>query len=295
MDSAELSAKGNYAIEEPVNFHLNRPLATFFVDFFYKYTPVTPNQVTLLAMVAGVIAGLFLMAGDRTSIFIGALLFQLSQVLDCVDGQLARRKNMRSAFGRMIDGAGDYIVGIAVFGGIAYRLWSRYEEVQLVTLFPVDRSALLLFLFLTLISTVVHSLSYDYIKTKFYSIISDGVDSTEKEKRDFLRRFDKRPGEVTRVQKFLLSVYKLYTSFQQRIFSLDSFTQVHYQQEERVALYKRLKSFFRLWSWLGPNSHFLWIVLAALFGDMVLAMLMIIFPMNLYFFFMLCYTRRHFR
>ena len=242
-------------------------------------------------MIAGVVAGLFLTGGDQKSLFIGAILFQLSQVLDCVDGQLARLKKMSSEFGRMIDGAGDYIVGIAIFGGITYRLWSRFEEVQLGTHFPVDRPVLLLFLFLTLITTVIHSLSYDYIKTKFSSIITDGEDVTEKEKRDFLRRFQQNKHGNSRFQVFLVSVYKLYTAFQQRIFSLNKFTKIQYQEEERVALYYRLKSLFRLWSWLGPNSHFLWIVLAALFGDVVLSMLMIIFPMNLYFFFMLFYTR----
>ena len=36
MNSAELSARSTYAIEEPVNYYINRPLASFFVDFFYK-------------------------------------------------------------------------------------------------------------------------------------------------------------------------------------------------------------------------------------------------------------------
>lgn len=291
MNEAVFSAQANYAIEEPVNYYLNRPLASFFVDFFFKFTKVTPNQVTFLAMVVGVLAGLQLTGGSRNAFFGGALLFLLSQVLDCADGQLARLKNMSSPFGRILDGAGDYVVGLAIFGGIFYSLWSRYEEIQLITVFPIDRPALALLLVLCLLSSIVHSASYDYIKTKFASILKTGVDDTEKEKQDYLRKIQLQGASEGHRSTFLLKTYKLYTGLQQRLFSLTRFSKIHYTLEEREALFARYRTFLRFWSWSGPNSHYLFIVLAALLGDMVLAVLMIVFPMNLYYLFLLVYTR----
>ena len=291
MNEAVFSAKANYAIEEPVNYFLNRPLAAFFVDFFYKFTHVTPNQVTFLAMVVGVLAGFFLTGGTRAMFFYGALFFQFSQILDCADGQLARLKKMSSPFGRILDGAGDYIVGLAIFGGIFYSLWSRYEEIQLITLFPLEKPLILLFLFLALFSVIIHSLSYDYIKTKFASILKSGIDDTEKEKQDYLRRIQTDPTGKGFTRSFLLSTYKLYTGCQQRIFSLTRMTRIHYTPQEREALYTQLRRFLRLWSWSGPNSHYFLIVLAALVGDPVLSILFIIFPMNIYFVLLLVYTR----
>jgi phosphatidylglycerophosphate synthase len=56
---------------------------------------------------------------------IGALLFQLSTILDCCDGEVARLKFMESAFGEQLDVVLDNVVHIALYAGIA---WASYED-----------------------------------------------------------------------------------------------------------------------------------------------------------------------
>jgi phosphatidylglycerophosphate synthase len=52
----------------------------------------------------------------------GALLLQLSAIIDCVDGDLARVLYKESRFGKWLDLLGDQLVHIAVFAGIGVGL-----------------------------------------------------------------------------------------------------------------------------------------------------------------------------
>jgi phosphatidylglycerophosphate synthase len=59
----------------------------------------------------------------RQRIFIsGAFLLQLSAIIDCVDGDLARALYNESRLGRWFDLVGDQFVHIAVFAGIGFGL-----------------------------------------------------------------------------------------------------------------------------------------------------------------------------
>ena len=97
----------------------NRPSGRFLSKVLIN-TPVTPNIVSIASILTGVIAALFLAEGSYRSALIGAILFQLSAIVDCVDGEIARILFKESPLGRWIDLAGDQIVHISVFAGIAF-------------------------------------------------------------------------------------------------------------------------------------------------------------------------------
>ncbi len=78
-------------------------------------TPITPNQVTTLSLGFGLSAGLFCLKGDYFSIITGAFLFLICYVLDNCDGEVARTKDMRSAFGMRYDTFVDWIVHTCFF------------------------------------------------------------------------------------------------------------------------------------------------------------------------------------
>lgn len=71
--------------------------------FFANFTRFTPNQVTFIHFVIRLGAVGAFCGGTRTSLFSGALLYQLSIILDDVDGKLARVKGMSSASGKYFD------------------------------------------------------------------------------------------------------------------------------------------------------------------------------------------------
>jgi phosphatidylglycerophosphate synthase len=110
--------------DELINTYLLRPLAGLIVALLYR-TPVTPNQVTLASIIAGLIAALLYLGQDATSVAIAGLMVTLKDVLDSADGQLARAKNQYSRIGRFLDSIGDFVVDLAVFAAIG---WSLYHS-----------------------------------------------------------------------------------------------------------------------------------------------------------------------
>jgi len=123
-------------VEDPVNLWLHRPLAYAFVAAVYR-TPITPNQVTFLAMALGVVAAGCWIYGAPTSMVVGGILLWVSAIMDGADGILARAKKMSSAFGRALDGLADMVVGFSTSAaGIVHilRQNTEYPPWALVTL-----------------------------------------------------------------------------------------------------------------------------------------------------------------
>jgi phosphatidylglycerophosphate synthase len=104
-----------------VDRFFNRPLGRFLSKVLI-HTPVTPNQVTVVSMLAGIAGAYYFALGNYTAGIIGALLLQLSALIDCVDGDIARISFKESALGKWLDIALDQVVHVAVFAGIAVGL-----------------------------------------------------------------------------------------------------------------------------------------------------------------------------
>lgn len=109
------------ASDEPINVHLQRPLAGLLTRAVYS-TPVTPNQLSIAGILFGVVGGVFLALRD-TNLPAAALCFYLKDIFDSADGQLARAKQLFSRRGRFLDSIGDFVVDIFLFGGILIFLY----------------------------------------------------------------------------------------------------------------------------------------------------------------------------
>ncbi len=79
------------------------PLASRLVLPLANHTRITPNQISLAAFLVGCGAAWFFFQGDSFSLWMGALLFHFSFVLDCMDGKIARLKGTGSVFGMWLD------------------------------------------------------------------------------------------------------------------------------------------------------------------------------------------------
>ncbi len=88
------------------------------------HTPVTPNQVSVVAFLVA-LGALALLAVGR-NIEAGALI-QISSVIDGVDGDLARAKNMASRFGSVFDAVLDRYADAAIAGGMAWYALERED------------------------------------------------------------------------------------------------------------------------------------------------------------------------
>ncbi|ACY17438.1 CDP-alcohol phosphatidyltransferase family protein [Haliangium ochraceum] len=100
-----------------------RPPAAALV-YLLRPTRVTPNQVTFASLIICALAGAMLLLGDGYLWVLAAMLvFELSFVLDCVDGQLARLRQQSSVLGHLLDFLMDEIKAFLMFGCVAVHLW----------------------------------------------------------------------------------------------------------------------------------------------------------------------------
>lgn len=111
------SGKPTDGIYSNFNRRLCRPLVRLLAHF-----PVTPNEITVVGLVAGVFAAFFFARGSYINYVAGALLFFVSGLIDEVDGMIARIKFLESAFGTWFEGFVDNATYLAIFAGITVGL-----------------------------------------------------------------------------------------------------------------------------------------------------------------------------
>lgn len=83
-------------------------------------TKMTPNQVTLISFAVGLLSAYQFSFGQFWNTLFGAVLLQLSIIIDCVDGELARYTRQFSQLGAWLDAITDRIKEYAVYFTLAY-------------------------------------------------------------------------------------------------------------------------------------------------------------------------------
>jgi 1L-myo-inositol 1-phosphate cytidylyltransferase / CDP-L-myo-inositol myo-inositolphosphotransferase len=111
------------------NRKLSRPLTRWLLQ-----TSLTPNQITALSCVVGLLGALCFFPGGYWGPLLGASLLQCSVVLDCCDGEVARVKLLESPFGDVLDIVCDTMVTIAIFIGIGVAVWKDGASSQALPL-----------------------------------------------------------------------------------------------------------------------------------------------------------------
>jgi CDP-L-myo-inositol myo-inositolphosphotransferase len=77
--------------------------------------PITPNQITILSFVVGILSGV---SFALSHLLLGGILYYLSDVLDGVDGVVARRTGTATTYGAYLDSCLDRYVDVFVVLGI---------------------------------------------------------------------------------------------------------------------------------------------------------------------------------
>ncbi len=100
----------------PISRLINRRVSTRITSVIVKYgVPLTPNQVSIISFLMGVISG-YLFATGRP--LLAGVLAQLSSIVDGVDGELARATGKASRAGGFLDAILDRYADIAVLTGL---------------------------------------------------------------------------------------------------------------------------------------------------------------------------------
>lgn len=91
------------------------------IDRHLVNTRITPNQLTYVMTVAGVLAAPALLVPGIPGAVLGVVMVQLYLLLDCVDGEVARWKKQFSLGGVYLDRVGAYLCDAAVLVGLGLR------------------------------------------------------------------------------------------------------------------------------------------------------------------------------
>jgi phosphatidylglycerophosphate synthase len=107
------------AVDGVVAWFVLRPISRWITRLAWR-TPVSPNQISVVALVIGVAAGPVVALGGRKASVAAAVLLVINVLLDCVDGDLARLTYRTSRLGQWLDTIGDdasllsYLLGLGI-------------------------------------------------------------------------------------------------------------------------------------------------------------------------------------
>jgi archaetidylinositol phosphate synthase len=98
------------------------PAANRLIRVIADFDGLTPNRITGLSLVVGLLNGALFAIGRHPWTVVAGLVVQLSFILDCADGQLSRLRRTNSLYGYYIDKIVDRMKLVAVFLGIAWGI-----------------------------------------------------------------------------------------------------------------------------------------------------------------------------
>ena len=246
------SGRAPIDLVEPVNRYIQDPIAKQIVGFLIN-TPVTPNQVTYFSVLVGFASGYAFSFASPLSLIIGGILLEVTLVLDCVDGQLARAKGMASDWGRLIDGIAGYFAYLAVVVGLI-KGFPEYGQVLKIIAGLI----------------IVRAISYDYCKQSLVTLLLQGYDGVEREIQNTRQKLRTKMSGVLVLYFYYMQVQQLFFRGQWSFLRLAETESRDLQQdltfEERKACYEKIKILLLLWRWNGLDLPLFLLALFAVLG-----------------------------
>ena len=108
---------------EPYAKYIVRPISIYFTWLIVR-SPLSANNITFLQIIVGCLGALFLAFPYNNLPIYGVLLIQISYILDCVDGEVARWKNLESDRGIYLDLICHTIIISLYMFCFGYGLWN---------------------------------------------------------------------------------------------------------------------------------------------------------------------------
>lgn len=138
---------------------------------------IAPNSVTLVSFAIGLLAAFAFALGERWALVFGAILLQVSLVVDCVDGEVARATRRFTAVGAWLDASTDRVKEFVAYAGLA----AGAAAVHGTNLWPLA-------LLMVVLQTTRHMTDYDFsrvqrrreasVPARSVRQASDGVEET---------------------------------------------------------------------------------------------------------------------
>ncbi|MBP1638785.1 MAG: hypothetical protein H6Q17_368 [Bacteroidetes bacterium] len=192
-----------------------RPVG-FQIALLLRSTPVTPNIITIISIFVGVFGCVLFYPDDNLAInLLGFVFLVFANILDCVDGQLARITGIKSKIGRILDGFCGDIWFLTFYTTICLRLIHGNDRVLSAYGYEWGWWAFLI----ALVSAYSHfnqAAMVDYYKTLHLHFLKGGKNSEFEDADSVKRNFQSLDWKKEPVSKFFLKLYHIYTMNQER-------------------------------------------------------------------------------
>jgi len=251
------------------------------VDWLAK-TRVSSLHVTFTYFFVGILAAFLFATGDYGDAVLAVICLQIKNLLDAVDGSLARAKDQKSQLGRFLDSIFDFFINLFVYLAIVYALIWKFE-VSLVI--PLGLAALL--------SATLQCSFFNYYMV-IYRRLKCGDATSRIDESDSMSERSASP-----LLSFCHKIYLLIYGWQDLwMMKLDGFS--HLLNPKTVRLTKTNekllhqtylhKTFLTCVTALGLGTQLLLITIFALLNQLILYFWLIVVVGNLYWLGLIVYT-----
>ena len=186
--------------ENKIDLYFYRPIG-YQIARVLKHTFITPNMVTVTSIFIGAGAGFMFYFDNLIFNLIGIMLLVTANILDCVDGQLARLSGIKSKIGRILDGIAGDIWFIVIYICLALRLTHEFGTAWFFV--PAVLSGL---------SHLIQANITDYYKT-LHLFFESKEKGSEFQNREQIRA---QQQSMKGIRKMFLSLYLIYTAIQEK-------------------------------------------------------------------------------
>ena len=137
----------------PISRYLNRPVSIMISRYLVK-TNITPNFLSFFSFILCCVGAISFFLGEYFYLLLGAILAQVSSIIDGCDGEIARLKFQETEFGGWFDAVLDRYADALLLFGLTYYSYYFISATQ--------KSFLTLFIgFLAIIGTFMNSYTAD--------------------------------------------------------------------------------------------------------------------------------------
>jgi len=253
--------------EEPLDLYFYRIISFLFVKIILPF-PITPNQISIAALIMGLISAVFYAFGTHEAFLIAAVFYAIYYLFDLSDGQVARLKKNGTRIGRIVDGIADYVTHLSIYIGLGIGLGNELNTWLLVLA--------------TMMSLMAQVILFDFYRSRYLEYSLGEVNLFGEDLKQFQQEYEelkRSPGNKT--EKMVYFLYLKYVVVQQFFISKAAKEQKN-KKFDKVDFLKKNKLIVRLWSFMGSSLHITLLIIMSVLNRIDLYLYGILIVINIY-------------
>lgn len=253
--------------EEPLDLYFYRIISFLFVKIILPF-PITPNQISIAALIMGLISAVFYAFGTHEAFLIAAVFYAIYYLFDLSDGQVARLKKNGTRIGRIVDGIADYVTHLSIYIGLGIGLGNELNTWLLVIA--------------TMMSLMAQVILFDFYRSRYLEYSLGEVNLFGEDLKQFQQEYEelkRSPGKKT--EKLVYFLYLKYVAVQQFFISKAAKEQKN-KKFDKVDFLKKNKLIVRLWSFMGSSLHITLLIIMSVLNRIDLYLYGILIVINIY-------------